>query len=374
MVSCNRDWTIRNDRFTSTPAVRLLGTNVARRVELTRLKLLSGTVGPGASCASGLWPVSGAHRLFEADRRRATQRQSLRVSKRDTRSNPLHFRSGCAQAFRAGFSGAPSPDTRAAGKLVNFVFPLRRDSERARGARGELRMRTLFVFCAVALGMGCDASATELGLASFYGAQGLTAAHRSLPMGSRVKVLNLDNGRSVIVRIVDRGPFIHGRVIDVSTAAAVTLGFRDAGLAHVRIERISAETLEAAAPGLRGRRRLRPTRPRPMRSAVTAPIAWSICEPTRSATERRRCRAMRWDARISDCGLSDSLRARTIWRPSSTPLQKSVQAGWRGPKHPRERPGGYGGGREHPRRRPGRSFAAQSPCNALCEPLRCGVL
>ena len=45
-------------------------------------------------------------------------------------------------------------------------------------------MRTLFVFCAVALGMGCDASATELGLASFYGAQGLTAAHRSLPMGS----------------------------------------------------------------------------------------------------------------------------------------------------------------------------------------------
>ena len=108
-------------------------------------------------------------------------------------------------------------------------------------------MRTLFVFCAVALGMGCHASATELDLASFYGAQGLTAAHRSLPMGSRVRVLNLDNGRSVIVRIVDRGPFIHGRVIDVATAAAVTLGFRDAGLAHVRIERISAETLEANA-------------------------------------------------------------------------------------------------------------------------------
>ena len=84
-------------------------------------------------------------------------------------------------------------------------------------------------------------------MASFYGAQGLTAAHRSLPMGSRVRVLNLDNGRSVIVRIVDRGPFIRGRIIDVSTAAAVTLGFRDAGLAHVRIERISAETSEASA-------------------------------------------------------------------------------------------------------------------------------
>ena len=218
------------------------------------------------------------------------------------------------------------------GKSVNFVFPLRRNSERARGARGKLRMRTRLVFCAVALGMGCDAAAAELGLASFYGAQGLTAAHRSLPMGSRVRVLNLDNGRSVIVRIVDRGPFIRGRIIDVSTAAAVTLGFREAGLAHVRIERMSAETSEASAGPSPPAAPLRPTRPRPMRSAVTAPIAWSVCEPTRPATERRRCQSMRWDARISDCGLSDSLRARTIWRPSSPPLRKSVQAGWRGPR------------------------------------------
>jgi rare lipoprotein A len=108
-------------------------------------------------------------------------------------------------------------------------------------------MRTRLVFCAVALGMGCDPATAELGLASFYGAQGLTAAHRSLPMGSRVRVLNLDNGRSVIVTIADRGPFIRGRVIDVSTAAAETLGFRDAGLAHVRIERMSAETSGASA-------------------------------------------------------------------------------------------------------------------------------
>ncbi len=108
-------------------------------------------------------------------------------------------------------------------------------------------MRTRLVFCAVALGMGCEPAAAELGLASFYGAQGMTAAHRSLPMGSRVRVLNLDNGRSVIVRIADRGPFIRGRIIDVSTAVAETLGFREAGLAHVRIERIAAETSEASA-------------------------------------------------------------------------------------------------------------------------------
>ena len=88
------------------------------------------------------------------------------------------------------------------------------------------------------------ASGTELGLASYYGAAGLTAAHRSLPMGTRVKVLNLDNGRSVILRIMDRGPFIRGRVIDVSTAAAQALGFRDAGLAHVKIDAVPPETGE----------------------------------------------------------------------------------------------------------------------------------
>jgi rare lipoprotein A len=97
--------------------------------------------------------------------------------------------------------------------------------------------------------MSFGASATELGWASYYhGAAGLTAAHRSLPMGSRVKVLNLDNGRSVILRIMDRGPFIRGRVIDVSTAAAVALGFREVGLAHVKIEAVSPET---RAPGPR---------------------------------------------------------------------------------------------------------------------------
>ncbi len=53
-----------------------------------------------------------------------------------------------------------------------------------------------------------------------------------------MKVFNLDNGRSAIVRIVDRGPFIRGRVIDVSPAAASALGFRQAGTAHVRIEKI----------------------------------------------------------------------------------------------------------------------------------------
>jgi rare lipoprotein A len=80
---------------------------------------------------------------------------------------------------------------------------------------------------------------TELGIASYYQNphySGLVAAHKTLPLGTRVKVVNLANGRRAILKIVDRGPFIRGRVIDVSPAAARALGFH--GLAHVRIERI----------------------------------------------------------------------------------------------------------------------------------------
>src|ERR1700756_3961608 len=52
-----------------------------------------------------------------------------------------------------------------------------------------------------------------VGVASYYGATGLTAAHRTLPLGTRVRITNTANGRSVVVRIADRGPFIHGRSI-----------------------------------------------------------------------------------------------------------------------------------------------------------------
>ena len=64
----------------------------------------------------------------------------------------------------------------------------------------------------------------------------LTAAHRSLPLGTRVRVVNLENGRSVVVRINDRGPFARGRIIDLSRAAARELGHLGSGVFTVRIE------------------------------------------------------------------------------------------------------------------------------------------
>lgn len=108
--------------------------------------------------------------------------------------------------------------------------------------------------CAVMSGPAA-ADTTTVGVASFYGGSfhgrptasgerfnmhAMTAAHRTYPLGTRVKVTNLRNGKSVTLRINDRGPFIKGRVIDVSQGAAAALGFIPAGLTTVRIERVDA--------------------------------------------------------------------------------------------------------------------------------------
>jgi hypothetical protein len=96
----------------------------------------------------------------------------------------------------------------------------------------------------------------QVGLASYYGRRfhgrrtangerfdmyGLTAAHRVLPLGSVIRVTNVSNGRSVRVRINDRGPYIRGRVIDLSYAAAYRLGMVRSGLARVTIELVEGE-------------------------------------------------------------------------------------------------------------------------------------
>jgi rare lipoprotein A len=63
----------------------------------------------------------------------------------------------------------------------------------------------------------------------------LSAAHPSLPLGSCVRVTQLENHKSVVVPVIDRGPFVHGRLLDLSQAAAERLGMVEAGLAKVRI-------------------------------------------------------------------------------------------------------------------------------------------
>jgi rare lipoprotein A len=94
----------------------------------------------------------------------------------------------------------------------------------------------------------------EIGIASWYGpgfhgrrtASGeiynmyaYTAAHKTLPLGTYVRVINLENGKSVVVRINDRGPFKKGRIIDLSYAAAKKIGMIEKGTARVRLEILS---------------------------------------------------------------------------------------------------------------------------------------
>ena len=103
---------------------------------------------------------------------------------------------------------------------------------------------------------------SETGIASWYGpgfhgketANGelfdeneVTAAHRTLPMPSVVRVTNLGNGRSIMVRVNDRGPFAHGRIIDLSRRAAQLLGFERNGTARVRVELLPSESEQARA-------------------------------------------------------------------------------------------------------------------------------
>lgn len=95
---------------------------------------------------------------------------------------------------------------------------------------------------------------SNIGIASWYGkrfhgrktASGKnfnmynhTAAHRSLPLGTKVKVVNLKNGKEIIVDINDRGPYIKGRIIDLSYAAAKSIGMTKVGIAKVSVEVIS---------------------------------------------------------------------------------------------------------------------------------------
>lgn len=104
------------------------------------------------------------------------------------------------------------------------------------------------VFVAAALMGGFFIPSAQAGSASWYGSpqpvacggrfnpNAMTAAHRTLPCGTHVRVTNKRNGKSVVVRINDRGPFIRGRVIDLSRAAAQTVGMTRAGVVPVQLE------------------------------------------------------------------------------------------------------------------------------------------
>lgn len=112
------------------------------------------------------------------------------------------------------------------------------------------RILAALVFCAFTIPFTIAATMpaeAQVGMASYYKSgrktangekfnpNGFTAAHRSLKFGTRVLVTNLKTGRSVIVRINDRGPFVSGRIIDLAYGAAKAVGLHNSGVARVRV-------------------------------------------------------------------------------------------------------------------------------------------
>jgi len=144
-----------------------------------------------------------------------------------------------------------------------------------------------------------DDDYNETGIASWYGTQFhgrptangerfdmnlLSAAHPTLPLPSNVRVTNLNNGRSVIVRVNDRGPFAHGRIIDMSRAAARELGFEQAGTAPVRVQNLGVAPLNVATREARGvlegrQMRLTPSESTPVAAATISPPGTTRAEP-----------------------------------------------------------------------------------------------
>ena len=145
-----------------------------------------------------------------------------------------------------------------------------------------------------------DYAYRETGIASWYGpgfhgrftANGetydqnaLTGAHRTLPMPSIVRVTNLENGRSVKVRINDRGPFKNGRIIDLSRRAADLLGFTEKGTAKVRVEVVEDESRRLAAAALSEEAAANAPAPAPMVPVESRPLSGegSLVEPTEAS-------------------------------------------------------------------------------------------
>jgi rare lipoprotein A len=130
----------------------------------------------------------------------------------------------------------------------------------------------------------------ETGVASWYGptfygkytangesydSSALTAAHRTLPMPVNVRVTNLENGRSLVLRVNDRGPFARGRIIDVSEKAAQLLGFYETGTAKVRVTFVS----RAALPGGAMPDDTAPAIARALPAAPTAKVQMAALDP-----------------------------------------------------------------------------------------------
>jgi rare lipoprotein A len=191
-----------------------------------------------------------------------------------------------------------------------------------------------------------DSFYDETGVASWYGSDfhgkstangerydmdALTAAHRTLPMPTVVRVTNLENGRSIRLRVNDRGPYARGRILDVSRRAATLLGFNNKGTARVRVQYEGRAEVGAAPPQHDGE--IVASRPNDLKSAPVssvsstelAPIPGASVAPPRPTAEPVRV-AQAGSNTQADASIEPDGVVTTVPVPSSTRLWVQVGA------------------------------------------------
>lgn len=197
---------------------------------------------------------------------------------------------------------------------------------------------------------------SERGIASWYGAKfhgrptssmepydmcAFTAAHKTLPLPSYARVTNLENGRSIIVRVNDRGPFHEGRVIDLSYVAALKLGIYTSGIGQVQVDALAEgrPLRDSAAPGTA----LAATAVPAPGTAATFSTGWL---QVGSFGERANARAAEQRLRAAGISNVDTQRTRggerTLWRVRVGPVSSAGEA-----DALRQRIGGLGLGQPH---------------------------
>jgi rare lipoprotein A len=184
------------------------------------------------SSINSSWRAGGAHRIGCGPRK---------VSSSGARLALRLLAAGLTAAALAACAQQPPP------MVTNVSRPAAQEGARKAVARHRMPAASEKQTASTAAPKGAG-----YGLASFYSydphtASGekfnkneLTAAHRTLPFGTRLRVTDVDTGRSVTVRVNDRGPFVRGRVVDVSASAAETLGITGKGVAKVKVDVVEA--------------------------------------------------------------------------------------------------------------------------------------
>ena len=126
--------------------------------------------------------------------------------------------------------------------ILLIVMTFWKTTQSQKDAAGSLPQRRVVVGTASYYGPGFEGKRTASG--DRFHSYEFTAAHRSLPLGTEVRVTNLENRRAVVVEITDRGPYVRGRMIDLSAGAARRLRMRKQGLTRVRVEILNQPSLD----------------------------------------------------------------------------------------------------------------------------------